>query len=78
MKQFKTIRHLKRSNLNFARLLIILFFISQNALGAIVYVFSTTGSDTNSGLTLPDPFSTVCKGVMMANQGGFNLKVKSI
>ena len=45
-----------------------LFALAQTGMAAIFYV-STTGSDTNNGLTLTTPYATVYKAVMMANPG---------
>jgi pectate disaccharide-lyase len=45
-----------------------LFAFAQTGMAAIFYV-STTGSDTNNGLTLTTPYATVYKAVMMANPG---------
>jgi hypothetical protein len=59
---------MKRKSLFFVCVIAILFAFAQSSLAAIFYV-STTGSDTNNGLTLTTPFATVYKAVMMANPG---------
>ncbi len=46
----------------------LIFALAQSSMAAIFYV-STTGSDTNNGLTIDAPFATVYKAVMMANPG---------
>lgn len=49
-------------------MMVILFAFAQSSHAAIFYV-STTGSDTNNGLTTTAPFATVYKAVAMANPG---------
>ena len=59
---------MKKRNYFFVLVAAFLFAIAQTGMAAIFYV-STTGSDTNNGLTLTTPFATVYKAVMMANPG---------
>ena len=59
---------MKKRNYFFVLVTALLFAFSQTGMAAIFYV-STTGSDTNSGLTIDAPFATVYKAVMMANPG---------
>jgi parallel beta-helix repeat protein len=59
---------MKKQKLFFVCVMALLFAFAQTSLAAIFYV-STTGADTNNGLTLTTPFATVYKAVMMANPG---------
>ena len=59
---------MRKQNLFFVCVIALLFAFAQTSLAAIFYV-STTGVDTNNGLTLTTPFATVYKAVMMANPG---------
>ena len=59
---------MKRKSLFFICVMAILFAFTQSSHAAIFYV-STTGIDTNNGLTISTPFATVSKAVQLANPG---------
>jgi hypothetical protein len=61
-------QQMKKRSYFFVLVVALLFAFAQTGMAAIFYV-STTGSDTNNGLTLTTPFLTVSKAVMMANPG---------
>ena len=59
---------MKKRIYSFVWITAFLFAFAQTSMAAIFYV-STTGSDTNNGLTLTTPYATVYKAIMMANPG---------
>ena len=59
---------MKSKKVLFCTVIALFLLITQFSNAAIFYV-STTGSDTNNGLTITTPFATLSKAVMMANAG---------